>query len=91
MDQYELNSSSSSWCFFVKVAFGIAIASTLAGIFLMPGEMLLKGYFLLSSLFLVFSTITMSKTIRDKHESERLHNKISDARTSKIIRDMDKE
>lgn len=40
---------------------------------------------------MVFATITMSKTIRDKHEADRLHNKISEARTSKIIRDMDKE
>lgn len=46
---------------------------------------------MISSLFLVFSTITMSKTIRDKHESDRLHNRISEARTTKIIRDMDKE
>ena len=52
---------------------------------------MVKGYFLISSLFLVFATITMSKTIRDAHESDRLHNKISEARTSKIIRDMDTE
>ena len=91
MDQFELNSSSSAWDFFVKVAFAIAIAATLMGIYLIPGELVVKGYFLISSLFLVFATITMSKTLRDKHESDRLHNKISEARTSKIIRDMDVE
>ena len=90
MDQYELNSSTSAWDFFVKVAFAIAIASTLLGIYLIPGELVVKGYFLISSLFLVFATITMSKTVRDKHESDRLHNKISEARTSRIISDMDK-
>jgi hypothetical protein len=89
VDQYELNSSTSAWDFFVKVAFVIAIGSTLLGIYLLPGELVVKGYFLISSLFLVFATITMSKTVRDKHESDRLHNKITDARTSKIIRDMD--
>ena len=89
MDNYELNSSSTSWAFFVKVAFALAIGSTLIGIYMLPGEMVIKGYFLISTFFLVFSTITMSKTIRDKHEAERLHNKISEARTSKIIRDMD--
>lgn len=91
MDQYELSSSSSSWEFFVKVAFAVAIGSTLMGIYMIPGDLIIKGYFLISSLFLVFSTITMSKTIRDKHESDRLHNKISEARTSKIIREMDME
>jgi hypothetical protein len=44
---------------------------------------------MISSLFLVFSTITMSKTIRDGHEGSRLHNKISEARTSKMIRELD--
>ena len=91
MDKHELNSSSSSWDFFVKVAFALAIMSTLVGIYMLPGEMVTKGYFLISTFFLVFSTITMSKTIRDKHEADRLHNKIAEARTSKIIRDMDME
>jgi len=91
VDQFELNSSSSAWDFFVKVAFAIAIGATLMGIYLIPGELVVKGYFLISSLFLVFATITMSKTVRDVHEADRLHNKISEARTSKIIRDMDQE
>ena len=91
MDQYELNSSTSAWDFFVKLAFGMAVGATVTGIFMLPGELIVKGYFMISSLFLVFSTITMSKTIRDKHESDRLHNKISEARTTKIIREMDRE
>lgn len=91
MDQFELNSSTSAWGFFVKVSFAIAVGATLMGIYLLPGELVIKGYFLISSLFLVFATITMSKTIRDKHESDRLHNKITDARTTKMIRDMDME
>ena len=91
MDQYELNSSTSAWDFFVKLAFGIAVGATLTGIYMLPGELIVKGYFLISSLFLVYSTITMSKTIRDRHEADRLHNKISEARTSRIIREMDGE
>lgn len=91
MEQFELNSSSTAWEFFVKLSFAVAIGATLTGIYLIPGELMVKGYFLICSLFLVFSTITMSKTLRDKHESDRLHNKISEARASKIMRDMDTE
>jgi len=91
VDQYELNSSTSSWDFFVKLAFGIAVGATVTGIYLLPGELIVKGYFMISSLFLVYSTITMSKTIRDRHEADRLHNRISEARTSRIIREMDGE
>ena len=89
MDPIEMHSDSPAWGFFVKVAFAIAIGATLIGIYLLPGALVIKGYFLISSLFLVFATITMSKTVRDQHEADRLHNKISEARTSKMIREMD--
>ena len=89
MDHYSVSDSSSQWEFFVKFSFAIAITATMTGIWLIPGALVVKGYFMISSLFLVFSTITMSKTIRDGHESSRLHNKISEARTSKMIRELD--
>ncbi|MFB3077637.1 MAG: YiaA/YiaB family inner membrane protein [Lysobacterales bacterium] len=89
MDQYSISDSSSQWDFFVKAAFVVALISTLLGIYMIPGELVIKGYFLISSLFLVFSTITLSKTVRDGHESKRLHNKISEARTSKMIQELD--
>ena len=89
MHEYSINDSTSGWEFFVKISFAIAIASTLLGIYLLPGALVVKGYFMISSLFLVSPTITMSKTIRDNHEAQRLHNRISEARTSKMIRDLD--
>lgn len=73
MDQYSMSDSTSSWDFFVKTSFAIAITSTLLGIYMLPGPIVAKGYFLISSLFMVFSTITLSKTIRDGHDSQPLH------------------
>jgi len=91
MDQYELSSTTSAWDFFVRLSFGIAVTATAVGVYMIPGELVVKGYFLISSLFLVFSTITLSKTTRDKHEAERLYNRINEARTHKILREMDSE
>mgnify|MGYP001814900260 CR=1 FL=1 len=91
MDQDSLNSSSSQWHFFVKAAFATALASTALGIYSVPGPFVVKGYFFISSLFLVFSSITLSKTLRDQHESERIINRISEARTSKMMRELDSE
>ncbi|MEP5763662.1 MAG: YiaA/YiaB family inner membrane protein [Halieaceae bacterium] len=91
MNEYSVSDNTTQWDFFVKIAFAIAMSSTLAGIYMLPGALIVKGYFLISSLFLVFSTITLSKTIRDGHESGRLHNKISEARTSKMIRELESE
>ncbi len=88
MKDYDIQSTSAGWLFFVKASFSIAILAIAVGIFLVPGSFLIKGYFALGSLFLVSSTITLSKTLRDEHEANRLINKVSDARTSKIINDM---
>ena len=88
MDEYDLSSQSTGWMFFVKISFFIAVVAVAAGVFLMPGDLLMKGYFALSSLFLVSTTITLSKSMRDEHEATRLINKVSEARTSKIINDM---
>jgi len=88
MDHYDISGNSPQWNFFVKAAFALSIAATTIGIFLIPGDLVVKGYFAISSLFMVFATITMSKTLRDQHESQRVHNKISEARTSKIMNEL---
>jgi len=87
MHESEIQSHSTSWLFYVKAAFGLSLVSMWAGILFMPGSLVIQGYFALSSLFMVSSTITMVKTLRDDHESQRLMNKISEAKTSKILKE----
>jgi len=89
MDSPNFGGNSSQWSFFVKVSFAVAILSTLLGIYALPGPMMVKGYFFISSLFLVSSSITLSKTMRDDHEAGLLHNKISEARTQRMIRELE--
>ena len=88
MDPYDIQSNSSGWLFFVKASFGISILAVAMGIVFMQADLLVKGYFAICSLFMVSSTITLSKTMRDEHESNRLINKVSEARTSKMINEM---
>ena len=79
--------SSSSWVFFVKTTFAIALAAMAAFIFFMDASLLVKGYLALNSLFLVSSTIMLSKTLRDEHEAQRLLNRINEAKTNKILKE----
>ena len=79
--------SSSSWLFFVKTTFAIALAAMAAFVFFMEGSLLVKGYLALNSLFLVSSTIMLSKTLRDEHEAQRLLNRINEAKTNKILKE----
>ena len=84
----EANSTNSaSWLFFVKLTFGIALAGMAAFIFFMNGDLLTKGYLALNSLFMVSATIVLSKTMRDEHETSKLSNKISEAKTNKILKE----
>ena len=80
-------SNSSSWLFFVKASFVIALGAMLGGIFFSPIDFIVKAYFALCALFLVSSTITLSKTMRDQHESNRIMNKISEAKTQQLIKE----
>lgn len=83
----EIQSNSNGWMFFVKASFAIALTATALGIVFAPIDLLVKGYLGICALFLVSTTITLSKTMRDEHESRRLINKISDAKTKQLIKE----
>lgn len=83
----DMQRNSTSWLFFTKASFAISLLATALGIVFMPTDLTTKGYLALCGLFLVNSTITLSKTMRDQHEGERLINRISEAKTQKILKE----
>lgn len=83
----QIQGNSAGWQFFVKVSFAIALSAMFGGIVFSPIELIVKAYFALCALFLVSSTITLSKTMRDQHESQRLMNKINEAKTQQLIKE----
>lgn len=85
MENHNIQSNSASWLFFIKLSFAIALLAMASGIVFLETDLLIQGYFTISSLFLVNATITLSKTLRDEHESHRLISKINEAKTNKIL------
>ncbi len=83
----DMQSNSRGWVFYVKTSFALSICAMVAGILFMPADIVAKGYLAICSLFMVSSTITLSKTMRDEHEGQRLMNKISEAKTQQIIKE----
>ncbi len=83
-----VQSNSKSWLFFVKASFTIAVAAVGVGVLFAPVDYLVKGYLGISALFLVSTTITLSKTLRDEHEAQRLISKISEAKTQQLIKEL---
>ena len=82
-----IQSNSNGWLFYVKASFALALLATGLGIVFAPIDLLVKGYLGICALFLVSTTITLSKTLRDEHESQRLLNRISEAKTKQLIKE----
>jgi len=83
----EFGSNSAGWMFFVKASFAIALLATALGIVFAPIDILVKGYMGICALFLVSTAITLSKTMRDDHESKRIHNRLSEARAQQLLKE----
>ena len=89
MYDHGIQRDSTSWTFFVKISFVISVLALGLGIYFMPTELWVKGYMAMGSLFTIGSSITLSKTLRDEHEAKKLINKISEAKTERILKTYD--
>ena len=91
MTDHGLQRDSASWIFFVKISFILSVLALGLGIYFMPAELWVKGYMAMGSLFTIGTSITLSKTLRDEHEARKLINKISEAKTERILKTYDPE
>lgn len=87
MDESTIQRHSSGWLFYVKASFAISLGLMIVGIVWLPTDLWIKGYLVMGSLFVVGSTITLAKTLRDDHEARRLINRISDAKTERLLKE----
>ena len=81
---------SGAWVSFNYLNVAAALALTLGGIFFLPLDLWIKGYMLMGVMMLVSSTVTITKTIRDVHEADKLVNKIEDAKTEQLLMRIDR-
>jgi len=80
---------SPAWIAQTWISFVLSMGGTALGIYAMPGDPWVKGFLAMGLVFTVGSAISLSKTLRDQHESERLTARIDDARVSKLIAEHD--
>ncbi len=79
---------STSWINFTVGSFVIAAAMMAGGIFFMDAGFAAKGFYAMAAIMLVHTSITITKTLRDIDESNKFINKIEDAKTEKLLRDI---
>jgi hypothetical protein len=80
---------SPAWVVQTWLSFIIAVGTTTIGIYSLPVDMWVRGFMGMGLLFSIGSAISLSKTIRDLHEAERLTARIDDARVSRLIAEHD--
>lgn len=82
--------NSHAWNQFNMVNFVIAAVMMAGGIFFMDAGFAAKGFYAMSALMLVHTSISATKTLRDNQEARRMVNKIEDAKTEKLLMDINK-
>jgi hypothetical protein len=89
MRNEDVQRDTPAWIFQVWASFALAVGTTAIGIVYMPLEPWVRAFFAMGLLFSVGSSFTLAKTLRDNHEARRLLNRLSEAKTEKIIRDFE--
>ncbi len=80
---------SSAWVTFTQLNFGLTLSAMAFAVWAMPVDAWIRAFMGLGLLALVGATITMSKTIRDVHESNKVTNKVETAKVEKFLMDTD--
>lgn len=80
---------SAAWRFFVIVSFMASLGATSLGVLILPVDFWVKGYIGMGIYFTICSTFMLAKTLRDAHEADKLINRISEARTEKMLKDFE--
>ncbi|MEC3860652.1 YiaA/YiaB family inner membrane protein [Mesobacterium sp. TK19101] len=76
---------SSAWNIFTYANFIIAALMMAGGIYSLEASFSAKGYYAMAALMLVYSTASITKALRDKEESDRIYNKLEDAKTERML------
>ena len=87
MERRSMEMDTAAWRMQVWIAFALALLVTTAGIWLMDADPWVKGYLGVGFYFTVSSAFTLAKTIRDQHESEKITNRIAEARAERMLRE----
>ena len=81
---------SWAWITFTYASFIVSLAMVAIAIIFLPADISIKGYLAMGVAMLIQSCITLTKTIRDMHEGARLVNRIEDAKTERLLMEIDR-
>lgn len=80
---------SAVWRFQTWASFLISSVTTGAGIAYLPADIWIKAFLGMGMLFTMGSCFSLAKTMRDAHEQEKLHQKLTEAKTHRLLKDFE--
>ena len=81
---------SAAWVSFTYASFLAAAGMVTLGLLFLPAEIWVKAYLAMGTVMLVQSCVTLTKTLRDREEANRLLNRIEDAKTEQLLMRIDR-
>ena len=81
---------SNAWVTFTYVSFAASAFLVAIGVFYLPIDLWMKGYLTMGIVMLIQSCVTLTKTVRDVHESGRMVNRIEDAKAERLLMEVSK-
>jgi hypothetical protein len=81
---------SNAWVTFTYGSFGTSAFLVAIGVYFLPVDLWIKGYLAMGIVMLIQSCITLTKTVRDVHESSRFVNRIEDAKAERLLMEVSK-
>ena len=81
---------SSAWVTFTYVSFAGAAFMVAIGVFYLPIDLWMKGYLTMGIIMMIQCCVTLTKTVRDMHESGKLVNRIEDAKAERLLMEVSK-
>lgn len=82
--------NSSAWTNFTALSFIIAAGMMAGGIYFLDASFSAKGFYSMAAIMLVNTSVSLTKTLRDNQEADKLVNKIEDAKTEKLLMDINR-
>ena len=81
---------SNAWVTFTYVSFAGAAFMVAIGVFYLPIDLWMKGYLTMGIIMMIQCCVTLTKTVRDMHESGKLVNRIEDAKAERLLMEVSK-
>ena len=82
---------SDAWKLFTVASFILAAGMMAGGIYFLEASFAAKGFYAMSAIMLVHTSISITKALRDAEEAKRFINKIEDAKTEKLLMDVNRD